>query len=202
MVQLDEKIVVIAVPRNVEIFRSQPEGGLKRVDAGDIGQDHRVIEGVLASSLAFIIAEEKCAVSFERSAQRKAKLVLVQLVETRRGQHAGGIESIVAKIFVRAAVNVIGAALGDDIHNAADGAPGLHAVGVVDHSEFAYRFFRGRSLLHPRSGRDVVCPVNRNEVVVDVLAGKGKLGHRFNDYVGAAGGGIAHDHSRSQQGEI
>src|SRR5438552_14560094 len=37
---------------------------------------------------------------------------------------------------------------------------------------------------------------------MDVLAGKAKFGHRLNDYIGAARGGVANNHSRSQQGEI
>jgi len=62
------------------------------IDTGDVIQDDRVIKRVLASALALVIAEKKCAVLFDRTTERKSKLVLPQLVQP--GAASGLLASI------------------------------------------------------------------------------------------------------------
>src|SRR5258708_34346966 len=87
------------------------------------------------------------------------------------------IHRIVAEILVERAVKVIGSALRDDVDDTANRSSGLNAVGVVDDAKLAYRVSRRRGLLHTRCRGDVVRAVDGNELVVNVLSGKEKLGH-------------------------
>src|SRR5579859_605431 len=188
MVQLDQEIIKVAVARDVEVFGGQAKVALELVDAGEIVQNHGIVKRVFPPPLAFIIGKEECPVLNDWSTQSEAILVLLQLVEPGSGQRAVGVEHVVAEIFVHAAMQVVRSALGYDIHDSAYGPARFHAVGIVDHAEFTHRLFRRRGLLHAGSGGDVVRAVNGNEVEMNVLSGEGKLGHRLNDHVRAAGG--------------
>src|SRR5215472_13411050 len=128
MVHLDQKVIVIAVASDVQMLRGQAKVGFEQIDAGNVGQDDGVVERVLTAALPFIVAKVEGAVLLEGAAQREAKLVLVQLIESGSGENALGIESIVAEILVHAAVDVIGPALGYDVDDAAHRPASLHAV--------------------------------------------------------------------------
>src|SRR5258708_36133826 len=99
-------------------------------------------------------------------------------------------------------MQVVRAALSNDVDDASDGASSFNAVGVVDHAKLAH-CVRGRcGLLYARSRGNVICAVNGNKVVMNILAGERELGNRFNDHVRAAGGGIANSDAGGQQCEV
>src|SRR5437764_404240 len=140
MVKLKQEVVIVAVAGGGQLLRRKAEVLLELVDAGQVLQDHRVIKRVFAPPLSFIVAEKESAIFAERAAERESKLVLAQLVEVGRRQDAGGVQGIIAKIFIKAAVQVIGSALGHDVDDAAHGAAGLHDVSVVDDQELTHSF--------------------------------------------------------------
>ena len=80
MVQLEQEVIVVALPVRVQLFAGQPEIGFELVDMGKVRKDHRVVVGIFAAALAFIVAEIKGAVFRDGPAQGKAELVLPQLV--------------------------------------------------------------------------------------------------------------------------
>src|ERR1041385_9567047 len=97
---------------------------------------------------------------------------------------------------------IIGTALGNDVHNSADCPACFNAVSIVDYAKFTYGISGGRCFLHTGGRRDIVSPIDRNKVVVNVLAGEGELGYRLNDHVGAAGCGVADRNARREESEI
>src|SRR6266700_7217290 len=202
MIKLEQRIVIVAASRHRELFRWQSKTCLELIDAGEIIQDHGVIKRVFTPALAFIVAEKERTVLSDGTAQSKPKLVLPQLVQVGCRQRAFGVKRVIAKIFVNAAMQVVASALGNNIYNAANGASCLHAVGVVDDTKLADGFLRWSCLLDTGGSGDIVSPIHGDEVVMNVLSGKGKLGHRFNDYVCAPGCGVPHNHARSQQSEV
>ena len=92
-------------------------------------------------------------------------------------------------------MKIVRATLGDDIDDAAYRPSELCTVTAVDHAEFAHAFLRRGVFLGAGGGGDIVSAVYGNKVVVYILAGKGKLGHRLDDHVRAAGGRVADLHS-------
>src|SRR5712692_8625597 len=112
-------------------------------------------------------------------------------------QEIDGIQFVVAKILVRDSVPLIGAAARDDVHDASARAAKLNRVVGVDDTEFLNRFLRRSAALDARSCRNVVGPIHGDEIVMDVLASEGELGHRLDDYVGVSRGGIPYGDRKS-----
>src|SRR5581483_6948432 len=96
----------------------------------------------------------------------------------------------------------IGAALGDDVHDSANGAPEFAAVIAVNHAEFVDGVFRRRGFLDARCRRHIVRAINCHEVVVDVLTGEGQLGHGLDDHIRAARGCVTDGDTRSKQRKV
>ena len=111
--------------------------------------------------------------------------------QIRRSQNALRVQRIVAEKLVHRTVQVVGAALGDDVYNAAHGASCLRPEICVDDAELLHRLLRRRGFLNARGSGHIVGAVDRHKVVVDILAGERKFGHWFDDDVGAARSGIA-----------
>src|SRR5882724_2453929 len=143
MVQLEQEIIVIALPVYVQLLGRQSETGLELVDQSKVTEDHGVVVWVLAAALAFIIAEKERTVFPDGTAQGEPKLVLPQLVQAGGRKFAAGIHCIIAKIIVQRAVKIVSSALGNDVDDASNGASSFNAVGVVDHAELTHRV-RGR----------------------------------------------------------
>src|SRR5882724_5308397 len=143
MVQLEKEIVVIALPVYVQLLGRQSETGLELVDKRKVTENHGVVIWVLTAALAFVVAEKECAVFPDGAAQGKPKLVLPQLIQAGSRQFATGIHCIIAEVFVQRAMQIVGAALGNDVDDASNGASRFNAVGVVDHAKLAHRV-RGR----------------------------------------------------------
>src|SRR5882762_450551 len=138
MVQLEQEIIVVALPVYVQLLSGKPETGLELIDQSKVTEDHGVVVWVLTAALAFIVAEKECAVFPDGATQGKPKLVLPQLVQAGRRQFATGIHCIIAEVFVQRAMQIVGAAFGNDVDDASNGTSGFHAVGVVDHAKLAY----------------------------------------------------------------
>ncbi len=119
-----------------------------------------------------------------------------------RSENAASVEFVVAEVFVGRSVKSVGTAFGDDVDDATDRASELDAVAGVDDTEFANRFLRRSVLLNAGSGRDVVCAIDGDEVVVDILSGEGEFRDRLDDDVGRTGGRVADLHAGSEQGEV
>src|SRR5207244_13617858 len=109
---------------------------------------------------------------------------------------------VVGEILVESAVQVVGSALGDDVHDAARGSSELGAVAAVDAPELLHRLLRRRSFLNAGSRRHVISSVDGDEVVVDILPGKGELGNRFDDDICTPRGRIADGDSGREQGKV
>src|SRR4029077_18745762 len=95
-------------------------------------------------ALPFVVAEEEGLVFPDGPAQGGAKLVLAEFVEARSRQRAGSVQNVVAEILVEGAVQAVGPALGDDVHDTAYRPSELRPVAAVDDSEFFYRILRRR----------------------------------------------------------
>ena len=80
----------------------------------------------------------------------------------------------------------VAAALGDDVHEAADSPAELGAVAAVDDAELLHCVLRRCSFLDARGRRHVVGAIDSDEIVVNILTGEGKLGDRLDDHIGAA----------------
>src|SRR6476661_924401 len=202
MVQLDQEVVEVTLAVYVQLLCGQSEIGLELVNQGKVAEDHGVVIRVLTAALALIVAKKEGAVFNDGAAESNAKLVLPQLVQPRGRQFTFRLHRIIAEISIERAMKVIGPACGNDVDDPADGASGFNAIGVVDYAKLAHRVSGGRGLLHARGCGHIVRAVNGDKVVVNVLPGKGELGHRFNDHIGAAGSGIADCNARREQREI
>src|SRR5258708_2828027 len=133
-------------------------------------------------ALPFVVAEEKRLVFPDGPAQGGTKLVLAYFIEARNRQRAGSVQNIVAEILVEGAVQAVGPALGDDVHDAAYRPSELRAVAAVDDPEFFYRILRWRRFLNAGSRGHVVRAVDRHEIVVNVLSGDSKFGNRLHNH--------------------
>src|SRR5216684_2457804 len=100
MVQLEQEIIVVALPVYVQLLSGKPETGLELIDQSKVTEDHGVVVWVLAAALALIVAEKECAIFPDGTAQGEPKLVLPQLVQAGRRKFATGIHYIVAEIIV------------------------------------------------------------------------------------------------------
>src|SRR5882672_3549049 len=153
-------------------------------------------------TLSFVVGEKESLVFPDGPAQGGAELVLAELIETRCRQGAGSVQHVVAKILVDGAVQTVGAALGDDVNDAAYRPPELRAVAAVDDPEFFHRILRGRRFLNAGGSGHVVRAVDRHKVVVNVLSRERELGHGLDNHIGTAGRGVADGHAGRQQGEV
>src|SRR6478735_6838143 len=172
MVQLDQEIIEIALPVHVQLLGGKSKTGLELVDQRKVAEDHGVVIRILTAALTLIVAKKEGAVFPDGAAQGNAKLVLPQLVQSGGRQFAFRVHRIIAEIFIQRAVEIIGAALSNDVHDPADSASGFNAVRVVDYAKLAHRVGGRRGLLHAGSRGDIVRAVNGDKVVMNVLAGK------------------------------
>jgi len=90
VIELEREVVVIALAVLIELLGGQSEPGLELIDGGDVGQNDRVVIRILVAPLAFVVAKEKRLVFRNGAAEGEAELVLLQLVEARRGEAAAG----------------------------------------------------------------------------------------------------------------
>jgi hypothetical protein len=90
----------------------------------------------------------------------------------------------------------VGPAFGDDVDDAGGGSAKFRGVVGVDDAKLLHRFLRRRATLDAGGGGDVVSAIHSDEIVVNILAGKGKLGDRLDDDVRAARGRIADGDAR------
>ena len=65
--------------------------------------------------------------------------------------------------------------LGDDVDDSTNGAPKLHAQLELITRNSRTASWRRAWLLHARSGRNVVCAIDSDEVVVNILSSKGEF---------------------------
>src|SRR5215831_1467860 len=100
MVQLEQKIIVVAYSVYIQLFGGQSEIGLELVNLGEVGEDHGVVIRILTAALTFIVAKKESAILLDGAAQGKAKLVLPQFVQPRSRQFAFRIHRIIAEIFI------------------------------------------------------------------------------------------------------
>ncbi len=97
---------------------------------------------------------------------------------------------------------VIGAAACDDIDDARGGAAEFRGVIRINDAKFLHRFLRRRAALDARRGGDIIRAIHGNKVVMNVLTGERKLGHRLHDHVGASRRSIADGHRRREQRKV
>ena len=183
-------------------FRRQAQHGLCVVNEVYIADQVRGIGRRLGAAFPFVIHKEKSLVFLHRPAEGSAKLVLPQLVGQRsRLQHAPSICSVILKIFVQGAVQIVGAGLRHNVDNATGCSPVFRAKGVVDHAEFLHRFLRRGGPLHAGNRADEIGAVHRDRVAERALAAKRdlrsfKVGERRSQT------GAARRHARSEQRKI
>src|SRR5205807_4971402 len=96
----------------------------------------------------------------------------------------------------------VAAAFGDDVHDPADSPSELRAVTAVDDAKLLHCLLGRSGFLDARGGGHVVGAIDRNEVVMNVLARKGKLGDGFDNHIGAAGSGVADCDPWGQEREV
>src|ERR1700716_3154007 len=123
-------------------------------------------------ALPFVVAEEERLVFPDGPAQGGTKLVLAEFVEARSHQRAGSVQNIVAEILVEGAVQAVGPALGDDVHDAAYRPSELRAVAAVDPPAFFCPVRRRLRFLTAGSRGHFVRAVARPKIVVNVLSGE------------------------------
>src|SRR5215831_3682316 len=119
MVQLDQEVIVIALPVYVQLLGRQSEIGLELIDQIEIVENDGVVIRVFVAALSFIIAEEEGAVFPDRAAQGETELVLLQLVQAGSRQFTASVYCIVAEILIQRPMQVIGPALGNDVDDSA-----------------------------------------------------------------------------------
>src|SRR5437764_2642654 len=137
VIKFDEAIINVGSFQYAQVLRRNAQADLKGIDGSQVLHQQRWIGRRLSAPLPFIIQKEKRLVFADGAAQRPAKLVLAQDVESRLGQNGFCVGSIVLKVVVDGAMNIVSAGLGDDIHNAAQGASVFRSKAVVDHAKFA-----------------------------------------------------------------
>src|SRR5262245_29342637 len=163
MIEADKTVVVILRLEDVEILRRNSESRFRRIDQSDVVEKHRRIRRRLAAPLSFIVSKKKRLIFFEGSAERDAELVLAEDVRLRcRLQKRSRVHRVVLKIVVGRPVDVVGAGLRHDVHNAAQSAAVLGAETVVDDAELLDSLLRRRGALRTGYGIDGVGAVNRN----------------------------------------
>src|SRR5262249_17050697 len=150
--------------------------------------------------LSFIVDEKEGPIFLDRPTESGAELVLPQDAQQRAsarghipwhstgariggGENALGVQSVVAEEVVRRAMKFVGATLGNDVDDATHRAAKLRTIHGVDNAKLLHRLLRRSSFLDSRSGGNIVCPVDGNEVVVDVLTGEGEFGDWLDDDV-------------------
>src|SRR5262249_46532791 len=121
-----------------QVFAWQTEDlCLYLVNGVNVLQYGRVVVRRLAVPLAFIIREIECLVFDNGSAQRCAKLILLQFIEASgSGEQILGVHLVVTEIFVDRTVQSVGPALRNDVNDSSYSAPELCAVAAVHHAEF------------------------------------------------------------------
>src|SRR6476646_3419527 len=198
MVQAEKAVIRIIGTENTAKVRLRRKS-VDRFDFIDgvyICQHGGIVKGRLTAPLYFVIAKNKGLVLPNGPTDGRTELVLAQYMCSRGLQEVDGIELIVPEILVEGPMTFVGADLGDDIDDAADGASKFRGVITVDDAKFLNRCLRRSAALDSRSCGNIVGAIDGDEVVMDVLSGEGKLGDRLNDNVRAAGCGIADGYCR------
>src|SRR5258708_26868998 len=122
------------------------------INRRDVCEQSRIVGGRFGASLSLVIGEDKCLVFSDRSANGAAKLILPQQVEAGRGENADGVEFVITKIVVKRTVDVVGAALGDDVYDARIVSAKFRGVVGVDDAKLLDRLLWRRAALGARSG--------------------------------------------------
>src|SRR5689334_25307902 len=112
MVQLDQEVIVIALPVYVQLLGRQSEIGLELIDQIEIVENAGVVIRAFVAGLSFIIAEEVGTVFSDRAAQGETELVLLQLVQTGSRHLTAGVHSVITQVFIQRSMQVIVSALG------------------------------------------------------------------------------------------
>ena len=106
------------------------------------------------------------------SAEGPAELMLVQRVLPGPVENRPRRQRIVHPEVVARAAALVGAGLGHDVDEPAEGAAVLREIRGVEHAEFLGRFLRRRGARQPREGLDVVGAVHLNQRIQLGLSAK------------------------------
>src|ERR1700737_5294069 len=193
MVDACESVVaVVCAQYAAEIrFWCETVDGFHFIDCLDVRQHGRIVKGRLTAALRFIISIDKRLVFLQRAADSGAELVLAQNVRPGCLQEVDRVHLVVAEVFVKRAVPLIGAATRNDVHDARGGTSKFRGIIAVDYAKLLYSFLGRSATLNAGRGGNVIGAVDRNEVVMNILSGEGKFGHRLDDYVRISGGCVA-----------
>ncbi len=153
-------------------------------------------------ALDFIVGVKKSVVFLDGPANRAAELILAKNVGTFCLKKIDSVQFVVAEILVERSVPFIGAAARDDVDDARSSAAEFRRIVGIDDAKFLNRLLRWRPALDAGRGRDIVGAVYGDEVIVNVLACEGELGHRLDDHIGTAGCGVSDGHGRGEQSEV
>ena len=192
MVDLHEAVVVVEGLQDIQVFTGQTHRDFGSVDRAQVADQRLRIGRRLRQTLALIVGEEECLVFLNGGAERGAKLIAVILIVLGLGQKGAGVGGRILCIAIDRTVRIVGARLGDYVHDAAEGAAILGAETVIDHAELADRFLRGRSALRTGALVDVIGAIDGDRVAQIAHAAEGDAGDiGFGEgrlQTGAAGG--------------
>src|ERR1019366_5396925 len=203
LIEPDQTVVRVSVAQHEQVFgRQTVDRRLDVINGRNVAQHGRIVGWRFGASLTFVIGKDEGLVFLDRSADSAAKLILAQHIEAGRGENADGVKFVIAQIVVNRTVHVVGATFSDDVHNTGSGSSKFRSVVAVDDPKFLHRLLGRRATLDARGSGDVIGAVDGNEIVVNVLAGEGKLGERFDDHVVASRGRVSDGDAGRKQSEI
>ena len=153
-------------------LRPEPERDADGVERVEVVEDDLRVAVRLLPQLPFVVAEEEGAIGGDRSAEGPAELMLVQRVLPGPVENRPRRQRIVHPEVVARAAALVGAGLGHDVDEPAEGAAVLREIRGVEHAEFLGRFLRRRGARQPREGLDVVGAVHLNQRVQLGLSAK------------------------------
>ena len=178
---------------------------LPRQDAAPrvVVHDGRHLRDPLVLAQALVAAEEERLVLDDGSAERAAELVPAE-IRLLVIEVVLPVEAVVPEELEHRAGEQVGARLGDDVEDAAAGAPVLRAHRVGDDAELLDGLDAGHDAVRAR-GRVVQCvvvrgAVEREEVLARSGAGHGNLGALAD--IGPLHARPAHDDARLQEREL
>ena len=178
VVELEHERVVVVVLQLVGGFRGEAELRAHGVERRQVVLDDAREPVRLLAHLPFVVAEEEGPIGGERRAEGRAELVLVEDVGLRRIQHRPRVQLVVHPEVVQRPVGPVGARLGDDVDEAAEGAAVLGQVGGVEDAELLGRFLRRRRARQAGERLHVVGAVHLNQRVQLGLAAEGQARRR------------------------
>ena len=109
----------------------------------------RGVSGRLAASPALIVQVEEGFIFADWAAKSAAVLILSQRVrQGRRLKKRTCVEGAILQVVIYRTVKIVGAGLGDDVHDAAERTAIIGAKAVVDDAKFLHRILRWRRALN------------------------------------------------------